>query len=295
MGVDGRNLVQVTQDGGAKNDLQWSPNGQRLFYISGKCILSVTVPVVEFTQITCFNAAEYLEAFEISPDGTQVAISLNRVLYVVPFDLAEISKARNWTHLEAMKGCFTYGKLPHQYPAKEVRWSNDGTKIAVNTMSMGTSGRVDLVSIFDVSKCNSTSPQPMDSFPAGRFPMNYYIKNPIIPSFDWDGDTLFVLNSMFRYEFGYLYEYNIATKHSDPLDPLGTTCCYTAARFSPDGSFLLFAYQDPNAGQNAKTQLYYISYGTINSGANFTPLPLPEDFFSRGNDHIEAALRPVNP
>jgi dipeptidyl aminopeptidase/acylaminoacyl peptidase len=250
---------------------------------------------VEFTQITCFNAAEYLEAFEISPDGTQVAISLNRVLYVVPFDLAEISKARNWTHLEAMKGCFTYGKLPHQYPAKEVRWSNDGTKVAVNTMSMGTSGRVDLVSMFDVSKCNSTAPQPMDSFPAGRFPMTNYIKNPIIPSFDWDGDTLFVLNSMFRYEFGYLYEYNIATKHSDPLDPLGTTCCYTAARFSPDGSFLLFTYQDPNAGQNAKTQLYYIPYGTINSGANFTPLALPDDFFSRGNDHLDATLRPANP
>ena len=41
MGVDGSNLTQVTTDEGEKNDLQWSPDGDSLFYISGKCIQSV--------------------------------------------------------------------------------------------------------------------------------------------------------------------------------------------------------------------------------------------------------------
>ena len=88
----------------------------------------------------------------------------------------------------------------------------------------------------------------MDSFPATRFTMTGYNANPIIPSFDWDGDTLFVLNSIFRYELGYLYVYKMETKKGDILDPLKTSCCYTEARFSPDGSYLLFAYQNINSG-----------------------------------------------
>ncbi len=295
MGVDGSNPVQVTKDGAGKNNLQWSPDGQSLFYISGKCIQSVSVPGGEGTQITCFTAADYLEAFEISPDGTQVAISLNRVLYVVPFDLTAISKARNWLQLEEMKGCFTYGKLPNQSPPKGARWSNDGKKIAVNTNSVDAGHLVDLIRIFDISACDSTAPQGLDNFPAARFAMTGYSARPIIPSFDWDGDTLFVLNSIFRYELGYLYVYNTETRRGENLDPLQTACCYTEARFSPDGSFLLFAYQDINSGANAQTQLYYISYGSIGAGATYTPLTLPNGSFSAPNDRLDAALRRANP
>jgi len=104
-----------------------------------------------------------------------------------------------------------------------------------------------------------------------------------------------VLNSKYRYELGYLYEYNTETMHSEKLDPLQTQCCYTQARFSPDGSSLLFAYQNINDGPNAKTQLFYISYGSIGTGATYTPLTLPDGFFSAPNDHLDAALRPANP
>ena len=295
MGVDGSNPAQITNDGAGKNDLQWSPDGQSLFYISGKCIQSVTVPGGAGTQITCFNAADYLEAFEISPDGTQVAISLNRILYGVPFDLTAISNARTWSQLQNLQGIFTYNLLQNQAPPKGVRWSNDGTKIAVNTLSVEAGRRVDLISIFDISTFDSTASQAKDSFPAARFAMTGYSARPSIPSFDWDGDTLFVLNSIFRYELGYLYAYNTETKRGENLDPLKTLCCYTAARFSPDGSFLLFAYQNPNDGPNAKTQLYYISYGSIGTGATYTPLTLPDGFFSAPNDHLDATLRPANP
>jgi serine/threonine protein kinase len=292
VGVDGNNLTQVTSDGGGKNDLQWSPNGERLFYISGKCIQTVRLDTKEVTQVTCFPAADYLDAFEISPDGSQVAISLNRVLYVVPFDLEAISKAHTWTKLQDMKGCFTYGDQHNQAPARGVRWSIDGMRIAINTISVNTGERVDLISIFDISTCSGSTGLAMDSFPAARFEMIGYNARPVIPSFDWNGETLFVLNSIYRYELGYLYAYNAGTKRGDALDPMETRCCYTAARFSPDGLFLLFAYQDPNAGSNLDPQLYYVSYGSMGTGSAYTPLPLPGYFFSAVNDHLDAVLRP---
>jgi serine/threonine protein kinase len=292
IGVDGKNLAQITKDGGIKYDLQWSPDGQNLFYISGLCIQSVTVPGGKLTEITCFPAATYLEAFEISPDGNQVAISLNRVLYVVPFDVAAISNARTWSQLRDMKGCYTYNTDQNLAPPKSVRWSSNGKNLAINTNSVDAGRRVDLISIFDISTCNSTSPFSRDNFPASRFTMTGYSANPVIPSFAWDGNTLFVLNSKIRYDLGYLYAYNTETKRGENLDPLQTACCYTAARFSPSGSFLLFVYQNIN---NAKTQLYYVSYGTIRSGVTYTPLPLPDGFFSVLGDHLDATLRPAKP
>jgi hypothetical protein len=177
-------------------------------------------------------------------------------------------------------------------PPKSVRWSSDGKTLAINTMSVDAGRRVDLISIFDISKCNSTNPLSRDNFPASRFTMTGYSTNPVIPSFDWDGNTLFVLNSKIRYELGYLYGYNTETKRGENLDPLRTACCYTAARFSPDGSFLLFIYQNLN---NAVTQLHYISYGSIGSGVTYTPLALPDGFFSALSDHLDATLRPAKP
>ena len=293
VGVDGGNLHQVTRDGADKHDLQWGPNGQRLFYISGKCIESVTVPGGENTQITCFTAAEYLDAFEISPDGTQVAISLNRVVYVVPFDLQAISKARVWTQLRDMKGCFTFGALAKQPAPKTVHWSNDGKKIAFNTISVEAGVKVDQIKIFDITKCDSTNPQSLDNLPSYRFNMENYTKNPIIPSFDWDGNTLVVLNSAVRYEFGSLYAYNTETNHAEKLDPMITSCCYTEARFSPDGSYMFFAYQNINDGADAKTKLYYVPYGTIGTGATYVPFTLPDGLLSKSSNHLDVALRPV--
>jgi serine/threonine-protein kinase len=292
MGVDGSNLTQVTKGGGTKNDLQWSPDGQSLYYISGLCIQSVTVPGGLVTEITCFPAATYLEAFEISPDGKQVAINLNRVLYVVPFDLSAISTAHNWMQLRDMKGCYTYNSAGTLAAPKSVRWSNDGKYLAINTNSVDAGKKVDLISLFDVSTCNNANPIALDGFPATRFTMTGYSSNGIIPSFDSDGSTLFVLNSKIRYELGYLYSYNTETKHSENLDPLQAACCYTAARISPNGTFLLFIYQNVN---NAITQLYYISYGSIGTGVSYTPLTLPEGFFNTLTDHLDAALRPALP
>jgi Tol biopolymer transport system component len=116
----------------------------------------------------------------------------------------------------------------------------------------------------------------------------------IIPSFDWDGQSLFVLNSIFRYQFGYLYTYNLEKKQpAELISPMGTACCYTDARWSPDGSYILFAFQDINQGNNARTQMFYVSYGSLGTGAKYTPLPLPDNILNNPADHPEPALRPA--
>jgi serine/threonine protein kinase len=297
MGVDGSQPpTQITKDQGVKINLQWAPDGQSLFYINGKCIQSVSVPGGQVTEITCFSAADFVEAFEISPDGKQVAISVNRALFVVPFDLTAISKANSWEQLQEMKGCFTYGKVfPNQAPTLGARWSQDGTRIAINSKNAEAGIMVEQIRIFNITPCYNAAPLSIDIFPATRFTMSGYNAQPVIPTFDWDGNTLFVLNSIFRYELGYLYEYNAEKMRGKMIDPLKTSCCYTMARFSPDGSRLLFAYQDINGGSNAKTQLYYISYGSIGGGSTYAPLPLPDGFFSDPAIPLDATLRPAIP
>jgi hypothetical protein len=65
------------------------------------------------------------------------------------------------------------------------------------------------------------------------------------------------------------------------------------SRFSPDGSYLLFIYQDINSASSTQPQLYYIPYGSLGTGASYTPFNLPQGFFNNMSDHLDAALRPV--
>ncbi len=291
MTVEGKDLKQWTSDGAIKHHLQWAPGGESLFYISGKCIYRLTFPGGETNPVTCFVVADYLEAFEISPDGRQVAISLNRELYVVPFDKDRLGQARSRIDLQAMKGCYTYTDLG----VKGARWSKDGRALALLVEVVGQgSRREDAIRVLDIRACDSAQKIALDTFPAARFTMSGFNERPVIPSFDWDGEFLFLLHSDVRNNgFGFLYSYNLDSKTATLLDPLGTRCCYRDAHWSPDGSAVIFAYQDINLGANSTTQLYYVEYGLIGSGAKVSPLPLPADFFRNPREHPEPVLRPV--
>jgi serine/threonine protein kinase len=301
--MDGSDPRQLTKDATLKHNLQWSPDGQSLFYTSGKCIQTVTVPAGVVSTITCFPGADFLDAFKISPDGLQVAISLNHMVFVVPFDPAKLKGASTPLQLQDMKGIFTYGGA-YQAPTKNVVWSSDGKKIAIDTLSPSAGKQLDLILVFDISACTgstpctSTAPPLLDNFPGSRFTMSGYGtgggQNTVIPSFDWNGQSLFLLNSIIRYQYGYLYTYNFEKKQAAGMtDPIGTSCCYTDARWSPDGAYLLFAYQDITQGSQARTQMYYVSYGSVGTGAKYTPLPLPDGVLSNPADHPEPALRPA--
>ena len=94
MNVDGSDLQQMTNDGAVKTNLSWLPDGSAITYISGKCINTVEVESTRIDFIACFESTEYLENFSFSPDGSQVAISLNRELYIVPWDLEALKSVR---------------------------------------------------------------------------------------------------------------------------------------------------------------------------------------------------------
>ena len=193
MNVDGTGLTQITKDNTEKRDLQWSPDGSSLFFLSGKCVHYVTQADGKDTTLACFTSSSYLESFEISPDGSQVAITLDRVLYIVPFELEALAKVRNWTNLRDMPGrCLSYGSgissESSQPLVKNVRWSGDGERIAANTFAVTqTLQRVDLILVFDVFKCDSSIISWLDNFPGSRFSMVGFEKTPVIPFFSWDG------------------------------------------------------------------------------------------------------------
>ena len=289
MGMDGEGLHQLTTDGALKTGLQWSPNGSHIIYVSGKSVQSVDAVTGEVSQIAQFPPASSLEAFEISPDGSQVAIVISRELYVVPYSPEALRQARSRTDLIAMNGQFTYTERG----VTGVRWSNDGQRLAVRFVDAGGGQQIELIRVFDISDNSSTGLRGLDLFPAQRFSMSGYDTNPTIPSFDWDGETLFVLNSNIRNGgFGNLYGYDYVTHNYDPLIPL-SGCCYINARWSPDGDYLLFAYQDMGQGSASRTQLYYIPYTTIGTGATYSPIPVPDDFFANPREIPQLAPRPA--
>lgn len=289
MTLNGKNLRPLTSDGALKHDLHWSPEGDSIIFVSGKCVREVKLESGEVTNLACFVAADFLEAFEISPDGTQVAISLNRELYVVPFDRSRLAEARSYIHLKEMQGCYTYTDLG----VKGARWSRDGHKIALLVEGMGKIGREDMIRVLDISACDSTKKIILDTFPGARFTMSGFNEKPVIPSYDWDGGTLFLLNSTIRNEgFGFLYAYNLDSQKATLLDPVGR-CCYRDARWSPDGTAVIFAYQDINLGAHSPTLLYYLDYGIMTAGGEHKPLPLLPDFFKNPREKPQPILRPA--
>jgi hypothetical protein len=171
----------------------------------------------------------------------------------------------------------------------------------------GTGQTIDNIVIYDITSCTGANPcdgsnffqtRYVTQFPYKRFEMIGYGtgggRYSTIPSFDWNAEGLFLLNSITRNGvYGYLYSYNYSVGKGELVDPLGSQCCYTDARWSPDSSYVLFAYQDMRLGGASENQLFYIPYGSIGTGAKLTPLPLPDTVLSNIADHPAPVLRPA--
>ncbi len=289
--LDGSELTQLTQDGAAKKYLRWLPDGQGLSYISGKCIQSVSLQA-EMGTIACFNNSEYLDAFEVSPDGRQVVVSLDRQLYLLPFDLGALAEADSHGDLAAMATCTDLAPYPRNF-GHSVRWSKDGTKWAALILGVLKDGRRgDLVQVFNVDLC---IPNPLVEiqFPPPHFTFKEYEKNPALESIAWDGASLFSFHGNTRNEgFGDLHTFNMQSyQFSQSINPVGGVCCYRDPQWSPDGSHLLVAFQDYLQGSSSTTQLYYIPYGSIGTGASYEPLPLPE--ITNPREKPQPVLRPA--
>jgi serine/threonine-protein kinase len=275
--LDGSDLIRLTEDNTIKHNLQWTPDGKAIVYISGNCAKSVQIEAGRTDIITCFNFVDLFTAFEISPGEKHVAISLDNQLYIVPYDLERLNQVKTRTDLSEMAECEHLAPFERNF-VKMVRWSNDGTILAAELMAnLGTGKRADVIQLIPVDTC-IPNPGALDNFPPPRFEMRGYSKNPLIQNYDWDGINIFTLTNNIRNDgFGDLYFYNTELhKARLEVNPIDGTCCYRDPHWSPDGSHIVLAYQNYQGGANSVTQLYLIPYGSLGTGAQYTPLPLPE-------------------
>ncbi len=245
---------------------------------------AVNIENGQVRDILCARWAEYLAAFEISPDGKYVALSLSDGLFILPYDLEKISAIKRQDQLLNTDICV---KLT-DYKTKKVRWSGDSKAVAAILIGSVSGNAVDLVRVMDVSRCGQP-PVRMDEFPGNRFTPSGYDKLPIIQSLAWDGDQLFSLNASVLNGLGEWTLYNTVSKKSEILTPM-KNCCYRDFRWSPDAQFIAFIYRELYS-QNAN--LYLVPFGSLGTGATYQPFTFPDNFISSTAESAEIVFRPA--
>ncbi len=292
MGLDGSGLLQVTNSDQPKFDLQWLPGGKEILYGEGKCIKTVNIDTFAIVSLACMEGSNFT-GFRVSPDGEQVAVTIERRVIVIPFDREALAKAKNPFDLQNLpNACLDYSAVS----AKFAIWSADSKKLAILHQDLRGQRFADIARIIEVSRCKNAKPLILEEFPNKRFTPEGYEPYPVIPAYDWNGKELFLLNTFVRNAgYGDLYLYNMDTGESRLINPVENTCCYRDARFSPDGSHILVVFQDVRAGAESETALYYIPIEQIGSGTKFFPIKLPPLFFPNVREVIMPALRPAQP
>ncbi|HSB00315.1 MAG TPA: protein kinase [Anaerolineales bacterium] len=291
MNMDGSGPRQLTTDGGKKNDLQWLPDGKIIIFISGKTIKFYNIDTDVVDTLTTFPSVASLDAFQVSHDGKKVMISMNNEIFVVPFDFEQMKGVSKKSDLLALEPCIVpKGKTKSALQVSETRWSADDKLVA--WLFKGPDGS-DQVGVFDILACDPEKIVLRDNFPGTRFtPVGFQSR--IMGDIDWDGLSLFTFNTSKRNNgWGELYIYNWESHKPTWLHPVSNKCCYRDARWSPDGTYLFFAFQDEGLAEDSQTSLYYIPYGEIGTGATIAPLPLPEGFFKNLKEAPQPALHPA--
>ena len=297
MNVDGSELKQLTTDGAPKSDLQWLDRNTLLF-LTGTIVKYYKLDTDSVETLTSFPASYSLDAYQVSQDGKQVIIAMNNEVFVVPFELATMQDINSRSKLMEMQGAciLPTPKTKAALQVQEARWSSDDKLVAwlFQGIDAGDNSlQADQVGVMDISSCNEEEIHMLDNFPSNRFdPVGY--QNREIPDFDWDGLDLFLFNTSRRNNgWGELYMYNWKTHKPNLINPIDGKCCYRDARWSPDGSYLIFAFQDLTLGGAAPTVIYYVPSGQLGTGTTFQPLPLEANFFKNAKEAPQFALRPA--
>ena len=283
--IDGSNTQRLTVSGGNKLNTQWTPDGQSITYIAGKCVQAVHIKTGQVSTIFCANWADYIGGFESSPNGQYIALSLSEGLYILPYDFEMLSQIRTKEQLITAQKCTSYTDAS----TKAVRWSDDSKKIAVVATVTVQGRQVDMIKVFDISRCGQP-PVRIDEFPGVRFDMRRYDVTPVIADFDWDGESLFALTVNTINDFGETYIYNLVTQRAEVITPIEGHCCYNGFRWSPDNEYFMFAYQDQRYGEGA--DLYYVIYGTIGTGADYVPIPFSDEILKGSREKPQPSFRP---
>jgi len=299
MNVDGSDLKgPLTTDGATKTDLQWLADGKTILFISGKTIKYYDITTDTVDTLSTFPSEVSVDAFQVSHDNKQVMIALSQEIYVVPFDIEYLKTVKNRNQLTSMPGVCIVDhtpKTPAVTRVRDARWSIDDKLVAwlfKGNDSANPNLLAEQVSIFDITACKPELIKQKDNFPGIRFvPVGY--QNREMPDFDWDGIDQFSFNMNRRNNgWGELYIYNWRTHKGVQQLPTGT-CCYRDARWSPDGTYLFFEFQEQTP--DAHAILYYVPVGELGTGANFKPLPMPDGFFKNPKEGTQAAIRLAQP
>jgi len=274
MNVDGSELRQLTTDSATKNDLQWLDQNTILF-LSGKVVKYYNIATDTVDTLASFPSEVTLDAFQVSHDGKQV--------------INQLINMENHCILPT-------GGTKAAYKVKDARWSKDDKLVAWLFKGVGAGNATvqsEQVSVLNIQSCDPEKIEQLDNFPGTRFnPVGFQTR--VMPDFDWDGLSQFTFNTARRnLGWGELYIYNWQNHKPTLIYPIDGKCCYRDARWSPDGTFLIFAFQDLEP--NAPTLLYYVPAGELEAGATFKPLPLPEGFFKDPKEAPQPAMRPAQP
>jgi serine/threonine protein kinase len=283
--LDGTDLTQLTVDGAERKDLQWLADGKTILYVKGKCVETVDIETTRLNIINCFNFTDTFKSFIVSPDGEQVALSIDNQLYLIPYNAERIGQVKNRSDLVEMAECKDFAPYKRILMTSSA-WSDDMNSLLMKVIV----NNGDAFQIMDISTCSPT-PEILDNFPAPRFTLDKSPGN--IPSYGFDGVNLVVFNNFVRNDgFGDLWSYNTDLYKVYPkINPINQRCCYRDARFSPDGQYMVFAHQNYLEGSKSVTRLYLIPYGNIGTGEQFTPLPLPD--ITEADAKPQPILRPA--
>ncbi len=286
MDVDGSNLIQVRTDNSAKSHLHWIPDG-RLSYVSRNCVYLLDIDTRQPQEVMCFVSGEELEDFQVSPNGKLVAISVQRTLNILPFDLNVLKEVDTRFSLLSLKeNCFY-----NQYAFREVLWAKNGTQIAAHVVDteLVSSDQIFLLNV-DIPNCDTVGPVRVAKIPGIRLEFSSD-STKRITSYDWDGDHLFLLNDNIRNDgFGNLYQYDSQARMGEKINPISGLCCYRDARWSPDKKYIFFVFQRLGT---TDIQFYYAPYADLGKSESWVPIENVDSLFSTPREKPQPALRPI--
>jgi serine/threonine protein kinase len=289
--LDGSDLNQLTTDGEKKSNLHWTPDGQSVIYTSGNCINLVGLHTKEVINLTCFTGVPSISAFDISPDGQQVALGLDQSkLYLLPYtQLFNLPQESLPANIQSVSKCSYYAPYNTGDVLKTAAWSLANNRLAMLLSTLVDGSYRDEISIMDFNQCTATPELVMAILPTHfLFTLRGYYDHPEITSLSWNGTDQLLVNGYMKEGFGDLQLYDLKQNQSQELAPNGS-CCYRDAHWSPDGTYLFYTYQPELGGD---VSLFYTPASSLSEpGASMASLALPAGFLTGATESLQPALR----
>ena len=288
--LDGSDLIQLTTDGAKKSNLHWSPDGQSVIFTSDNCINLVGLQTRQVLTVTCFTGIPSISAFDISPDGQQVALGLTDTnLYLLPYaQLFSLRQASLPEDLLPLAQCSYYAPYVTGETLKAVNWSIIDKRLALLLSTPIDGTYRDEVSILDFNQCTASPLLVKEILPTHfLFTLRGYYDHSEISSLSWNGNDQLLLNGIVNEGFGDLQLFNLDQNQSQELAPNGD-CCYRDAHWSPDGTYVFYSFQAEPGGE---VSLFYTPTTELDQPGTMASLALPAGFLAGSQESLQPALR----